>query len=340
MATYACPWLCQCGRRNGKRMDYCPRCTRHWQTGTPIEQQTQEDQTRYVDWDSSQAKWEDEWQDEPWVKSPRGRQQSPRQRHKTPKNRRRRRGGDRQARQGDQRPLAPPPPPPVPGPPKWDFKSPSLTSAPSTMPAEHPEAAQYREIMNVLKSHDGKGTLPTDVQEKVQKYTTKTNKALKKDMHSAVDALDKAKEDLQAAIGARSNMHAAWRAFLAESVTRFRAYGQDFATQEHDLLERIGTATEVFNQAKEDLSRAKEKATQDPTCAQVISDEEAMADVPVLSPDKIAASLTTLTSSLEELKTQAEDLEKEEQKHKRPRLEEAAPPAPSTTAGLPTQSFA
>eukprot|EP00435_Cladocopium_sp_Y103_P045781 s1056_g13.t1 len=161
---------------------------------------------------------------------------------------------------------------------------------------------------------------------------------VEEDMLSAVDEMSHAREELEAAIAARSNMHAAWRTFLAQSLERFQAYGQDFANQEKDLVVRIQNATEVFNQAKITFNEAKEKATTDPTV--VVSDDDAVAaDVPMMAPDRIASSLTHLTTSLEALKTQAEDLEKEEQKLKRPRLEAPSEPAAVTPTGSAVPSF-
>ena len=175
--------------------------------------------------------------------------------------------------------------------------------------------------MSLLRTHESKGDLPADIQASVQKYTNKENKSVKKDLHSAVTALDRSREDLEAAISARSNLHSSWRTFLTDSLARFQTYGQDFAKQEKDMLERIEHATQVFQAAKERLSAAKDIATKDPQGAQYISDEEGgPPDVPMVNPDRIAACLSTLTTSLEGLKSQADELAKEEQKNKRPRL--------------------
>ena len=117
-------------------------------------------------------------------------------------------------------------------------------------------------------------------------------------------------------------MHSTWRAFLADSITRFQTYGQDFAHQEEQLVKRIQGANAAFAQAKDNLSVEKANASSLDDQVQEVSDDDVeIKDVSLASPDKITESLNHLNSSLQELKTQADLMEKEEQKHKRPRLD-------------------
>lgn len=73
------PWKCPCGRLNGKKADYCPKCTRHWSSGTPHSNEpkhgTSQSHATNQNTQWSYAAWvaEDSWQ-----QSPR-RRQSPRQ---------------------------------------------------------------------------------------------------------------------------------------------------------------------------------------------------------------------------------------------------------------------
>ena len=132
-----------------------------------------------------------------------------------------------------------------------------------------------------------------------------------KTLHSAVTSMGRSRDELQAAIAARSQMHSTWRTFLADSITRFQAYGQDFATQEENLVARIQEAKKAFEQAKENLSVEKAKASSLDTTVQEVSDEETeIKDVVLAAPDKITESLNHLTSSLEGLRSQAADLER------------------------------
>lgn len=68
------------------------------------------------------------------------------------------------------------------------------------------------------------------------------------------------------------------------------------------------------------MEKAKASSLEDNI--QEVSDEDEIKDVVITSPDKIAESLNHLTSSLQQLKSQADSLEQEEQKNKRPRLNE------------------
>lgn len=181
------------------------------------------------------------------------------------------------------------------------------------------EAQQLKECCALL--HKYEEGLPPEVQSYVQSLKSKESKRSVKTLHSAVTVMGKARDELQSAIAARSQMHATWRTFLADSLTRFQAYGKDFAQQEENLVARIQTAKSSFEQAKESLSIEKAKASSLENAVQEVSDDDAeIKDVVLVAPDKIAEGLNHLASSLQELQTQAETLEKEEQKHKRPRL--------------------
>lgn len=301
-------------------MDFCPRCTRSWKTGTPIE--TQKEVEHYTHWDEEQ-----DWESGPWVAhSPRQRTNSPRQRQ--PKKNRRKKakqppyqdGRDlsRGRGQGPQQPL-PPPPPPLPTAPQWPHVH-KTASPTESAPVLSPEAQQLKECQALLSKYEE--GLPQEVQSYVQTLKARDVKRSVKTLHSAVTVMGKARDELQAAIAARSQMHSTWRTFLADSIQRFQTYGQDFALQEESLVMRIQEAKKSFENAKETLSVEKAKASSLEDNIQEVSDEDEIKDVVITSPDKIAESLNHLTSSLQQLKSQADSLEQEEQKNKRPRLNE------------------
>jgi chromosome segregation ATPase len=183
-----------------------------------------------------------------------------------------------------------------------------------------PEAQQLKECQALLSKYEE--GLPQEVQSYVQTLKARDVKRSVKTLHSAVTVMGKARDELQAAIAARSQMHSTWRTFLADSIQRFQTYGQDFALQEESLVMRIQEAKKSFENAKETLSVEKAKASSLEDNIQEVSDEDEIKDVVITSPDKIAESLNHLTSSLQQLKSQADSLEQEEQKNKRPRLNE------------------
>ena len=300
-------------------MNYCPSCTAHWTAGTPIEYDQEE--IRYTQWGDGQ----DQWHEGPWIgsgNSPRQRTNSPRQRQ--PKKSRRKKN-QRQADQGDardqsrsrgqgpsgQQPL--PPPPPLPTAPQWQHLPSVAPAADSSAPALTAEAQQLKECYALLNKHeDG---LPQEVQSYIQNLKLKENKRSVKTLHSAVTVMGKARDELQGAIAARSQMHSTWRTFLADSITRFQNYGKDFAQQEENLVARIQAAKQSFEQAKESLSIEKTKASSLQDAVQEVSDDDTeIKDVVLLAPDKITEGLNHLATSLQELKSQADTLEKEEQK--------------------------
>ena len=228
-----------------------------------------------------------------------------------------------------QQPLTPPPPPPLPTAPQWAHLQNTVLPVDTPTTVTSPEAQQLKECVALLNKYEE--GLPLEVQSYVQGIKAKDVKRSVKTLHSAVTSMGRSRDELQAAIAARSQMHSTWRTFLADSITRFQAYGQDFATQEEQLVARIQEAKKAFEQAKENLSVEKAKASSLDTSVQEVSDEETeIKDVVLAAPDKITESLNHLTSSLEGLRSQAADLEKEEQKHKRPRLADAESAKPGS----------
>ena len=196
-----------------------------------------------------------------------------------------------------------------------------VPAADSSAPALTAEAQQLKECYALLNKHED--VLPQEVQSYIQNLKLKENKRSVKTLHSAVTVMGKARDELQGAIAARSQMHSTWRTFLADSITRFQNYGKDFAQQEENLVARIQAAKQSFEQAKESLSIEKTKASSLQDAVQEVSDDDTeIKDVVLLAPDKITEGLNHLATSLQELKSQADTLEKEEQKHKRPRLAE------------------
>jgi uncharacterized phage infection (PIP) family protein YhgE len=164
-------------------------------------------------------------------------------------------------------------------------------------------------------------TLTPELQQFVAEETKAASKKDAKTLYTAVDTLTKAREELDTALLARSNLMTQWRSFLTMSLERFRQYTDHFQNQEQAHQENIKNAKEKLHQAKEDFSSKEEAAT-------VISDDEGEAkDASTKeSATKILEGLAHMTESLQKLSEQAEKEEEEERKAKRPRQKEGAPP--------------
>jgi hypothetical protein len=149
-----------------------------------------------------------------------------------------------------------------------------------------------------------------------------------------VDELTKAREALDTALLARSNLMAQWRAFLTMSLERFRQYTDHFQQQEQAHQENIKTAKETLQKAKADFNSKEEEAT-------VISDEDTESkDVSTKeSAHKILEGLCHMTDSLQKLSEQAEKehTAEEERKAKRPRQKDTdVVDAAMSSGGLPS----
>eukprot|EP00435_Cladocopium_sp_Y103_P050507 s136_g15.t1 len=176
-------------------------------------------------------------------------------------------------------PLLPMPPPPMtpqpsvvppgamPGMPTMPaMPMPAAPTAPAT-PAMTPEEVQ--ELLQTLKTRQSE--LPSDIQQQVQKVAVKTRARLTRDHHSAVTLHSKAREELDNAILARTQLLSNWRSFISDAVRLWQGYASNFMEQEKNLQVRIATAKEGVQAAKEELARANRE---NDIKVQEISDEE------------------------------------------------------------------
>ena len=202
----------------------------------------------------------------------------------------------------------------------------STSSTTTLSPAEQ----KLREVSNLLKKANQE-TLTPELQQFVVEETKAASKKDAKTLFSAVGALTKAREELDTAILAKSNLMAQWRAFLTMSLERFRQYTDHFQNQEQAHQENIKLAKERLHKAKEDFSSKEEAAT-------VISDDEveSKATTTKESAAQILKGLSHMTESLQKLSDQAaEEQAEEERKAKRPRQKEGDPP----DAAMPAESL-
>ena len=192
---------------------------------------------------------------------------------------------------------------------------------------------KLKDVASMLKKANPE-TLTPELQHFVAEETKAATKKDAKTLYTAVDELTKAREALDTALLARSNLMAQWRAFLMMSLERFRQYTDHFQQQELAHQGNIKAAKEALQKAKSDFSTKEEEAT-------IISDEdgESREDSTKESAHKILEGLNHMTESLQKLSEQAEKehTEEEERKAKRPRQKEAeAVDAPMKTEGLPS----
>ena len=162
-----------------------------------------------------------------------------------------------------------------------------------------------------------------------------------------MDEIGRAQTDVAEAEAARLRLVTSWRTFLQYSVARWKEYAALFQSQETAIQEQISGAKEKLAHAQHQFGRTSE-AVRD-GAIQEISDEETSNDPemkqvkeePMRSEaaQKIAAGLTQVVHSLQELSDQAEA---EERKAKRIRKSsEAVGPGaesslPSVPAGPPS----
>ena len=190
-------------------------------------------------------------------------------------------------------------------------------------------------IMSMLKKHNE--SLPAELQAMVNDVAMKDGQTETKQMHSAVTAHGRAKKELQQAQLARFNLHAAWRGFLSQAVAQWQTYSDQFVAQEKQMTERVSAALEALEQAKLNLATLKTAAGMDIKEDQmVVSDDDNVKqdkDTTNNTADRIKEGISNLHTSLDALRTSAEQMVEEEHKAlKRPTLD------PNTVGALPSAS--
>ena len=190
------------------------------------------------------------------------------------------------------------------------------TSAMSSTSPLSPEAQQLRELVSSLKKSDLE--LTPEIQAAMSKIAVITPKEATKLMHGAVSKLDHAREKLQKAKTARSNMHRNWTKFLEDAVKRWQQHSERFAKEDADMVSAIEDATSAFQAARTHLEETKEALAEFDNIVenqvQEVSDEDLMAD----ATPNVSTGISEMLSSLTRLREA-----QEEPVAKKPRIEEA-----------------
>ncbi|CAL1167790.1 unnamed protein product [Cladocopium goreaui] len=318
---------------------YCDLCGQAWQDCIqyPSKNASRRGQTDYYS-GYTQEYEETPWAGPAWRESPRN---SPRKSPRQPSGRRTKqkpqkgqgKGTSKGKEKGNfamasqaQQTAAPPPPPPLTGPNAAPAPWMSMPQPPQEVQAqEHPAEQRLNEVMNLLKKKKG----DQDIQEIVNKYDSFGKKATKKQMHHAVNDLDRARNAMEDAIQARTNLMNNWRSFLTASLDRWREYTGQFQQQEAKCQEEIA-------KAKEDLAKAKvEFLARMPDETQEISDEDVDIKEQSEAASKILGGMENMNSNLLALTEQAakDKAEAEERSNKRPRKTASGSAAMETDAG-------
>ena len=184
--------------------------------------------------------------------------------------------------------------------------------------AQGPSSSEQSDLINYLQKRSV--DLPPDVQQRIQSESRKQGKRVIKDLQVSAKALGDARTAYEEALQARVQHVSTWKNFLAEAVRNWTEYAKMFEQHEVALQNRIATAKEHFQEAKEALDASKTSAGQ----VTEISDEEELPGDSETSSMQITASIQTLSDSLKQLSKEAEAIQIEGPAVKRPRIEEVA----------------
>jgi len=307
------PWRCSCGRLNKKTARVCGSC--QWGYAPPPSQ-----------WQWQQPTWNAQWDENQWVKSPRRREvqsqsQSPRARTASPrqrtqqqshKTRSRRKNGKNKQKQKDQEEELEEPP--------WEWQTPSLPALPASASSQSQATSKieqkYKELVHQLKKTPEQ--LTPEVQALVTKEIVSETQGAAKSLHSMVSKMEKAQKALDAANGARLQLHSRWRTFMAAAIPRWTKWVEDFQKDDAELHDKIKTAKEYYDTIKEEYGQ-QQSSFHLKSPIEVEDDEESSVDQ---AAEKIKESMASMMQSLSDVKNKADQLHAEQEKTaKRPRLE-------------------
>ena len=191
--------------------------------------------------------------------------------------------------------------------------APAFSAPPPPQPALDLEQKEFMDMARARQME-----LPPDLRQKVQQLTKREGAKATKD---PVRHLGAARSELEEALQARSNLISSWKCFLTDAIKTWQDYTALFQTQERDLQERIQQAQVNFNTAKEHAAQSQEEAGKI-TAIEIKDDEEELAGEQAnndSSSGKIHAGLVNLSTSLQQLREQADAIEVQEKAAKRAR---------------------
>ena len=200
-----------------------------------------------------------------------------------------------------------------------------------TIPKQEPTEEQVigmkvqEKLNKIVKAAKKEENLSAEFQSLVHAEIKKDNKECSRNLHTAVTALDRAKEAQLEVENARQQLWSQWRVFLHASVSKWKEYTAQFQAAEAAFQAQTQEAGANLKRAQKRLDLAKKRMDADnKEETYAISSEEEPEEMDAQetideSAQKIQEGLKQVVTSLEFLSESADKLEP---KAKRPRKEE------------------
>lgn len=204
---------------------------------------------------------------------------------------------------------------------------PQHTAQQSAVSEDHLIGLRVQQKLNkIVKAAQKEENLSVEFQNLVHAEMKKDNKECSRNLHTAVTALDKAKEAQLEMEKARQQLWSRWRVFLQQSVIKWREYTTQFQTAEQAFQAQALELQMTLKRAQRRLDLAKKRMdAENKDGAYMVSSDEETEDMDIKdemeaakdeNAQKIQEGLHQVVTSLETLSEQAEKLEP---KAKRPR---------------------
>ena len=218
----------------------------------------------------------------------------------------------------------------------------------SSVSEEHLIGRRVQQKLNkIVKAAKKEENLSPEFQNLVHAEMKKDNKECSRNLHTAVTALDKAKEAQLEMENARQQLWSQWRIFLQQSVIKWKEYTAQFQAAEQAFQAQALELQMTLKRAQRRLDLAKKRMdADDKDGTYTVSSDEETEDmdskeetelVKDENAQKIQEGLHQVVTSLETLSESAEKLEP---KAKRPRKAEEEAGAGGERASPSLQPFA
>ena len=346
--TRPAPWKCKfCRRMNKHNAILCGQCGRHWTfaldesyTHQPrgTSRQQEDSSWSYTHWDE-----ETPWKNQQWNS---GRQPSQSSRYSsrshTPHGQRKKKKKKPKKSQTDkdyQEYQAPPlPASPWVGHGGGKGSSGAAVAQPPEPKSDSKSEQKLKQVLSALKKHEA--SLAPELQQIVQESAQAQSQDVTKQLHSAVSRLGQAKKALQKLRASRQNLHHVWRAYIADSVTKWQTFYEQFDKQDTELSKQLVEALATVKTAEAGLESCKKAAKEEKDVEEIsdtgmveISEDENTEQLDA-NGISLKEGMNDMLKNLEMLKTHAES--HLESSNKRPRLEDPHTPAESGDGAVPS----
>lgn len=196
--------------------------------------------------------------------------------------------------------------------PSWVAEAQNVLPTPPPVPQVVPSTAEVTLSKLVAQLKNNPEQMTEEVQRIVKEASATETKNATKKMHAAVADYGRRKDSYGLALQARGRCHAAWKAFILQSIQTWQRYTTEFQEEDSKLTAEINAAKEALSTARKTLETWKDNVGLEGMSLDGVSLEED--DASGSAAAMIVDNLHGMTEMLTTLKTKADEWEEEQDK--------------------------